>query len=70
MATRGRVVFRVVALRVICHACGDSARIVNDDYGRRSLAGGAWWSSHYAPELIAADVTTDGVLSTIPVRMI
>jgi hypothetical protein len=62
------VTVEVLALRVICHACGASARIVNDDYGRHSLAGGAFFTSHYAPELIAADVTINGQTRTFPVR--
>ena len=60
---------KTVALHVVCHACGATARILNDRYDRHVMAGGAFFTSHYQPELTAADVLINGQLQTVPVTV-
>lgn len=59
---------RVLALRVICHACSASAQLVVDDYNRRTQGGALFFDAHYAPEIIAADVRVGGETRIYPVR--
>src|SRR4051812_18589571 len=60
----GKVLVRVTALHLACSACGEPARIVADEWPGEpmSVPASRWWASHYAPELVAVETESHGVL--------